>query len=429
MHRLWSVLTVLALASAACSPSSSGETTSSGVPPTSAPAGTTPQTTVAPSTTEPSAPLPIESLGRLAIIDGDGNVVIVSPDGETSIEVTGEGGTVFYQQPTWAPGGERLVFTEVSRDGIWVTTADDQGDVRRFVTEQPAFYFFWDQTGDRVAFLRNSPSDGAIAFEVVDDVDGAAPKVAGMGSPFYFAWGPGADDVSVHVANGLAGVMRLGEGVIEQLDVVNGPYAVPQWTGRGIAHVSEVSGGFELRVLEPGGAPAVIASMPASPQFLFSQDDRRVAIRVGEVEGALSVFQSVAPTMPAGALSVLDIETAEITNVTTEQVLAFFWSPDGQQLLALEIDENDGFRWLVWSASTGESREYAPFLPGRDFVSRLVPFFEQYALSWQLWAPDGSAFAYPALAGEETAIWVQPVAGGPPTKVSTGTWVAWSDGG
>ena len=376
---------------------------------------------------EPTKPLPIESPGRLVVVDGDGEVVIVFPDGSSRTPVTSDGASVLHRQPTWAPGGKRLVFAELSDDGIWLTTTDDQGSLRRFVTEQPAFYFFWDRTGSRIGFLRNSASDGVIAFEVLEDADGASSQVEGLGSPFYFAWGPSGDDVAVHVGNGLIAVTDLGGGATEPLSVDNGPFAVPQWTSLGIAHVSEVNDGFELRLIEPGGESIAVARMPAIAQFGFSKNSRRVAVNVGEVEGALSVFQSSVPTLSAGTLSVLNLETQEVTELTREPVFGFFWSPDGLRLLALEVVEGEGARWRVWDVSTGGSQRYASFVPGPTFVGRLLPFFEQYALSWQLWAPDGSAFAYPATDGGNTAIWVQPVAGGPPTMVSSGSWVAWSD--
>jgi TolB protein len=54
------------------------------------------------------------------------------------------------------------------------------------------------------------------------------------------------------------------------------------------------------------------------------------------------------------------------------------------------------------------------------------PFFPQYAQSVSFWAPDSSAFAYAGAVGDEPGIWIQDLEGDAPTKVSDGTWVAWS---
>ena len=68
-----------------------------------------------------------------------------------------------------------------------------------------------------------------------------------------------------------------------------------------------------------------------------------------------------------------------------------------------------------------------PFSPtglfGRDYLA----YFDQFALSISLWAPDGSAFAYAGGSSlEDAGIWVQKVEGGDPIRVSPGEVVLWS---
>ena len=111
--------------------------------------------------------------------------------------------------------------------------------------------------------------------------------------------------------------------------------------------------------------------------------------------------------------------------VGDESVVAFWWSPDGRSLLVLEVAE-EGFPMLAWSVwEDGSMTGPTEFEPDPTFVRDLLPFFDQYAQSMSLWAPDGTAFAFPGRIGDEAGIWVHPV-DGTPELIEEGTWVAWS---
>ncbi len=118
-----------------------------------------------------------------------------------------------------------------------------------------------------------------------------------------------------------------------------------------------------------------------------------------------------------------------MTPVAEGEIVAFFWSPDGSKILYFDLDlDGAGPSWKIWDARTGEVSVYPSLVLGQQFVRQILPFFEQYALSMQLWAPDSSAFAYPAQTGGGTGIFVQSLEGGAPQLVSDGIWVSWSAG-
>jgi hypothetical protein len=67
-------------------------------------------------------------------------------------------------------------------------------------------------------------------------------------------------------------------------------------------------------------------------------------------------------------------------------------------------------------------------MPPVSFFRDVLQFFDQYAQSLELWAPDSSAVALAGAIDGESGIWVIPVDGSDPRLVSEGTWVAWSNG-
>jgi TolB protein len=125
---------------------------------------------------------------------------------------------------------------------------------------------------------------------------------------------------------------------------------------------------------------------------------------------------------------VVDVATSATRQLTARPVLAFFWSPDGQKLAYLELDDAADalrLRWHVWDGT--HSRAYATFVPTRTFLQAYLVFFDQYARSMTLWSPDSQAFAYPAVT--ETLgnhIYVQQLEADAPVEVGTGLFVAWS---
>jgi hypothetical protein len=160
-----------------------------------------------------------------------------------------------------------------------------------------------------------------------------------------------------------------------------------------------------------------LLSFSGSISFVVNPDGSRIAFQV--LEGA----NDVQP------LSVIDLATGDIEEVSSSFVPAFFWSPRGDRLLHLLPEQDAGrvwFRWAVWGGN--ETLTSHRFYPSQTFGSEYLPFFEQYAQSMSLWAPDGTAFAYAGIneAGEE-GVWVQSVRPpGAPVRVMAGSFATWS---
>ena len=192
--------------------------------------------------------------------------------------------------------------------------------------------------------------------------------------------------------------------------------------------VADPDGGNERRLVEFDGFV----------YFVASPDGSRVAFQAIGGQSPGGGVQAAAPGVLASAtlaqpattgLSVLDVGTGDITNVSANPEIAFFWSPQGDRLLSLGVATGADLgrlRWQVWE--DGGSFTTDPFVPSVTMQRDYFPFFDQYAKSMTLWAPDGSAFAYAGTGpGGSAGIWVQSVEEGvDPVRVADGSFVAWS---
>jgi Tol biopolymer transport system component len=385
-------------------------------------------TTETPPTPTPSpAPTVVADLsgvpGRLALLDDLGTLVTVRADGSDEV-VLGESvqGEVLIRQPTWSPDGGRIAWVRFDAGGrgpnAVVTSAPDGRRPTETSTSVIPFYLSWDPTSSRIAYLGSS-STGDIELGIVDPAGGRATALD-AGTPFYVSWGPSGEQLLAHV--GADRIDRLGiDGSISPVDDRPGSFSAPVWTsdGASLVYASAADDGQRLIAHDPEADRAnELVEFEGAITFVVSPDGRRVA------------FQVVRGPGDVGPLSVLDRETGTIEPVTPGYVPAYFWSPDGDRLLHLLTETpSDGrvwFRWGVWQ--DGSSFATARFVPTEVFTRDYLQFFEQYAQSMHLWAPDGSAFTY-AGSNEsgQTGVWVQVAREGvEPVLVSDGVFAAWS---
>jgi len=360
-----------------------------------------------------------EDVPHLAIID-EGQVVVLDADGSNRIPITEEPGSFFFQ-PVWSDDGGLLAFSRVgSNPAIYIAAADGTATLSA-ATETLPFYFAW-SPDEQLALLRNGVTGIALEVTEIADDQLSPPRQIDSGAPLYFSWDPDGEDLATHI-----GTDRLDLNDLETsrpLGPNPGAFQAAPWTPVGIIASEQGTRDDKLIRIAADGTTTPLVSLLGSTTIVANPDGSRVAIQttLDARNGVNASYQAI-PTAPSNRVVVVDTTTGDLVAATEEPVFAYFWSPAGDQLLTLDIVPGPEARWSVWDGD--ELTELVRFEPEPSFLRELVPFFDQYAQSVSLWAPDGSAFAFPGTVDGESGIWVQQLEGSR-QRVSSGTWVSWS---
>lgn len=383
--------------------------------------------------------------GRLLVLDFDGHMRTMRPDGGDVLTLTAhDPHGVFRQEPAWSPDGAWVAwvseYPEQEAYLAMLSLARADGSMRRDVPlPEPAIYLAWQPKNEAVAALL--PDDVSGLSLVLVDLDGNTRTIS-RGQPFYFDWSPDGRELLAHIDRRL--VMLDTDGHESMLAHTEGRFAAPDWSDSQRAWAYVVSSEQGPRLVIHNAAQkktSLVSTVEGRASFAFSPDGTQIAY-------ILTPASSTMPTL--GPLWLLNRETGVLREVSAAPVLAFFWSPTSRTLafLRFEIEHdtqppqpetalqrvfwqrNDTvwFRWHIWD---GERTYPTPvrFRPGSVYASEYLRFFDQYARSSTFWAPDGSAFVFAGeIEGEQrSGIWVQPVKeGADPLWASTGHVAFWS---
>ncbi|MGZ8631556.1 MAG: TolB family protein [Actinomycetota bacterium] len=395
----------------------------------------TPAVPARPTDDDATAEAPVSAPGRLAVVGVDGSLATMRADGTDRVDVSEGAGPSL--QPTWSPDGDRLawVVQKTGDDGVSgaIVVAGARGE-DPVVTPTPflPYYLSWNPTGDRVAFL-GAGGDPETPVEMgVLDLSREPPHaraVAGGDPFFYFVWAPDGRRVLAHT-----GFDRLEEidirGQATSVSERPGLFATPGWSvdGNTVVYTERAGGGSQrLVAVVDDGPPRVLVEGKGALSFVLRPDGRAVAYQLlGEGDGD---FYDRRATQPGDGVRVVDVRSGNTRRATSIRAMTFWWSPDGERLLALAPEpESPGtipFLWQVWEGGrTNEAQgRHSPTI---EVLRDYAPFFTQYANSATPWAPDGSAFAYPAQGSDGTGRIVVQEVGGRPVTIGEGVYVTWS---
>jgi TolB protein len=374
--------------------------------------------------TSSAAPEPI---GRLA---SAGVVALLSSDGSTISLVDAAGDTVLvseaggrYGFPAWSPDGKHVATTRVDDTGIAVVIIDptlpDAGPAANVAIFQSPdaepFYLSWRPDSEMVSFLA-SESDGlALRIAPVDasaPLDGSGPhSIIRSGNPFYFDW-IGSDRLLAHIGTGpeaFLGEFGLdGEGPGGTLGAP-GDFRSPvisrdgKYVGvvrAGAAGADESVGPATIVLAQRDGDDA--ASMPVigPAAMAFDPSGSRLA-----AIGAVDAFEGER-VVPIGPVRLLEAGAKAPRSLLDGAVVGFWWSPDGATLAAIRIATVDGtpeVRLVFVDVASGDIRAEPSVRPSSVFIQQVLTYFDQYALSHRLWAPDSSSFLLPVIDADGAA--------------------------
>ena len=404
----------------------------------------------------PAAVGRISSTGELASLRADGSIAIVDAGGKVVV-VKDPGGGMF-GFPTWSPDGRRIATTvtgtnEISIVVIAAASAETGGAPTPTTifhsTSVAPFYLFWTPDGRDVSFLasqgdvltlRTAAGDGSGAI-----VGAGEGKIVRTGNPFYFDW-IGGDRLVAHIGTGstafLGEIGRDGKPTAPSFPTP-GTFRVPVASrdGKSIAFTRGAENAPE-QVVVSGRDGSHQHSMPVfGPAAVVFDPGGRTVASLGPPQPVSAAVQ-----IPLGPVRLMDVASGKVRTLVDGVVVAFWWSPDGRTIAALRIQPAGGpgasaepstapstpptaaspgpstptapaneVRLVFVDVASGDIRSQPVVSPGARFVDQLLTYFDQYALSHQLWAPDSSSVLLPeAEADGTTHVAVRFVDGRPP---------------
>ena len=182
--------------------------------------------------------------------------------------------------------------------------------------------------------------------------------------------------------------------------------------GKRIVFTSERSGNADLYVMDADGSHV---------QRLTSTTPDRENQAAWSPDGKKILFHRHTDAPPSDQLFLMDPDGTHEVHLTNEGSFSGdpAWSPDGKQILFVSTRNGDGFHLFVMAADgTGARPLPAPTSEGWVFPA---------------WSPDGKRIAYTSRVGDAQELFVCPVDGANPEKLTSlggsNTFAAWSPDG
>ena len=378
------------------------------------------------------------SAGRLAFVDGAGALAVADHRGGSVVSLAVAG--VVFGPPAWSPDGTRIAVIGSGPDtaGIYVFDVGSRGTdgsaeptvIYRSADRLP-FYLFWSPDGGRVAFLATEPA--GISLRVAP-ADGSAPLDGGAdggiireGAPLYFAW-EDASRLLVHVGVG-------SDAFVGEVDLKGAPVG-PVLPGTGDFRAAGASSDGRYLAYargDPAAGEIVVESRDgASRQHLSVFGPAALAFDpTGNTLASIAADKPITDPVafPVGPLRLLDAGTGAVRTLIEGSAIGFFWSPDGRTVATLRLGSTGGLSAQSASifapaamtrplaaatpapsvqvhltfvdVATGDVRSDRTVRLADDFVGTILPYFDQYALSHRIWAPDSTSIVLPLVDSNE----------------------------
>ncbi len=352
---------------------------------------------------------PSMSVNQIAYVDLDGLLHLADFDTGETLQISPDVG--LFTWPTWSPDAQRLVFSGVTRDGAsgirislfsYNTTLDERREfyvgnpgVLGLLADGVAHYPQWSPDGKKLAFVTFTSRGMTLLIDDLDD--NADPEFVMDDGPVWSTWSPDSQYLLVHRGLDLFLVNTLEGPEISRLETGFARYRVPAWKPRGGAVtvvVEDDSGALRLSTAEVQsdglGEFQAIADVTENPAYLWSPDGEYLAVGSS---GDVIVYQS-SILYRFQRLTLLPENGSRESIEIADDVLAYFWSPDGTKLAYATLsDQRGAMRWMLLDTKDGNRWPLVDFVPSRDQLT-MFEFFDQYAYSHSLWSPDSKFLVF-----------------------------------
>ena len=405
-----------------------------GPPPSPTPEATLAAATPSPSATSrpTSAPTssivaegPFATTGSIAVLSGDASLSIIDAGGKLmALSGDADGNFGF---PTWSPDGTRIAAVRSSGTEtslvVFDATAAGTGPVEPVVIfSKPAvepFYLFWTPDGQAVSFLASEADELSLRVAPADGsapLDGSGPgAIVRSGNPFYYDW-IARDRLVAHIGVGPDAVL----GEIGLDGKAAGPaLGTPGDFRSAVVSPDQKSIAFVLAA-ETGADQVVVAARDGSDKHEMAVfGTAAVAFSpAGDAIASIGPVEAAAPVgFPLGPLRLIGATSGEVRTLIDGAIVSFWWSPEGKTIGALRVRDTppatsspdpsaatveSAVRLIFVDVATGKVRSETAVRPAPTFINGILAYFDQYALSHQLWAPDGSSILLPEVGDDGT---------------------------
>jgi TolB protein len=402
-------------------------------------------------------------INRIAVIDPNGQLVTIAPDGADRRELTDQ--ERVFQFPAWSPDNTVIAVIGSTEHEAGVVLVREQGlffgpASRRIYTShtQPPVYLSWAPDGATITMLAVHPTHRLGIYLLSPETDEQRqtrdPIIGGQ--PCFWDWQKDGRGLLVHTDLGrqearLTSVRwkTIASSTVKPIDVTPGHFQSPGFStdGHYIAYAQ----------LDAAGQSQLVAST-REKKYVLAEYDGIAALGWSPAGNALAFIHAVAAAQHFyGPLRIWNAEHQTIELLNEGPVLAFFWSPTGRHIAYLTADasgdisiaDTPGYltngrftgSWpllktpqtqqlelnlSVVEVSSGHTRMLVRFEPHALFVNQFLPFFDQYAKSHPIWSPDGDALVLPMAQDDQAMICIVPLAGGDVRPITPGLMATWS---
>jgi len=311
-------------------------------------------------------------------------------------------GRINYFWPTWSPTGDGVAISRTpgmasnSPSSIVVASAYSEelqvvhntpsGAVTTVANNAP-HYVQWSPDGGHLTYLAAAAAARVRGLEmfIVNERGAGEPRFLAGLVPLYHVWTPDSSAVLIHRQGALLRY-TVADDQWEDLGHRSFLYRTPaiSRTGDRYAFVTEAFNAPAVAVWTVAEKTLqVLLDVDRRASFLWSPTNDVLAVTVRSVDN---------PGLNRGVV-LFDLDTGELQTVTDDDVIAFFWSPDGRRLAIAEHTEGPLLRWLVVDVASRELAASAPYIPSSDYAT-LLSFFDQYAYSHSPWSADSSSLVF-----------------------------------
>jgi TolB protein len=365
------------------------------------------------------------------MLGADNALYITRFDGSQPVVAMGNAGTVatqnqdgmIIQWPTWSKDGSKLAAIslnikggQVENSDVIVTNGDGKNPVKvQEAIPSPPIFISWSPDSSLLSVLvRGSGQNTPLELRLLDtganlNAAKASQRKVAEGAAVYTGWSPDSQQLLIHssttAADSALSLLTAKDSQAQPtaLKVTPSLFRTPAFSADGTRLAFAVSNnqsgnediylqdktGKDAGKLDTGGKGASFNWSPVDSKLAFSH----------MVEGSQGLYKGISlaeidPKAPPA--------TAPKTSVLVdEEIAAFFWSPDGTKIAYVTLNETGNLlAWKVYDLGTKKSSAIADWYPS-DIWIQLINFFDQYAQSNSIWAPDSKTLVFGGLSKED----------------------------